>query len=146
MPPASLIPAIRGGGGAEPARTQVVMVVDDDARVREAIVDMLADAGFRAVGFADGREALASLGRTEPDLILLDLMMPSMDGADFLGRLRALEPPCDVPVLIVSGIGRLVQGIAPEQARSQNIRGVISKPVEYATLISEVSYVIGRPR
>ncbi len=147
MTPAHLVPAIRGGGGAdESARTQLVMVVDDDVRVREAMVDMLADAGFRAVGFGDAREALASLGRAEPDLILLDLMMPAMDGADFLVRLRGLEPPCDVPVLIVSGIGRLVQGITAEQARSQNIRGVISKPVEYSTLISEVSYVIGPPR
>src|SRR5689334_16347229 len=114
---------------------QLVMVIDDDARVRAAIVDMLADAGYRAVGFDDAHEALVSVRRVEPDLILLDLMMPGMDGADFLARLRALEPPCDVPVLIVSGIGRLVEGIAREQARSENVRGVISKPVEYATLI-----------
>jgi CheY-like chemotaxis protein len=135
--------AIRGGADAG---TPLVMVVDDDARVREAMVDMLADAGFRAIGFGDAREALASLDRAEPDLIVLDLMMPAMDGADFLRRLRGREPPCDVPVLIVSGIGRLVQGITADQARSQNIRGVISKPVEYATLISEVSYIVGPPR
>jgi chemotaxis family two-component system response regulator PixG len=146
MGDAHLVPAIRGGGAGEPERAQVVLVLDDDTRVREAMVDMLADAGFRAVGVADAREALASVARIDPDLILLDLMMPSMDGADFLVRLRALALPREVPVLIVSGIGRLVQGIAPEQARSQNIRGVISKPVEYATLISEVSYIIGPPR
>jgi CheY-like chemotaxis protein len=125
---------------------QVVVVVDDDTRVRDAMVDMLTDAGYRAVGFGDAREALARLASIEPELILLDLMMPSMDGADFLVQLRAVPEGRDVPVLIVSGIGRLVQGMSPEQARSQNIRGVISKPVEYATLISEVTYVIGAPR
>jgi CheY-like chemotaxis protein len=125
---------------------QMVVVVDDDARVRDAMVDMLLDAGFRAMGFADAREALARLQSLDADLILLDLMMPSMDGADFLVQLRATPVLGDVPVLIVSGIGRLVQGMSAEQARSQNIRGVISKPVEYATLISEVTYVIGPPR
>jgi CheY-like chemotaxis protein len=145
MGEARLVPVIRGGG-ADAGRAQVVVVVDDDARVREAFVDMLTDAGFRAVGFGDGREALGSLGRVDPDLIILDLMMPAMDGADFLAQLRAQPAAREIPVLIVSGIGRLVRGIAPEQARSQNIRGVISKPVEYATLISEVSYIIGPPR
>jgi CheY-like chemotaxis protein len=126
-------------------RPQSVVVVDDDGRVRDAMVDMLLDAGYRAVGFADAREALVRLPSLDADLILLDLMMPSMDGADFLVQLRATPEMREIPVLIVSGIGRLVQGMSTEQARSQNIRGVISKPVEYATLISEVTYIIGPP-
>lgn len=81
-----------------------VMVVEDDLDVRQALVDILEDHGFRAVGMSDGAEALAFLlGAAElPCLILLDLMMPIMDGATFREAQRREPRLASIPVVVLS--------------------------------------------
>jgi len=123
------------------------MVVEDDERFRAAVLDMLAEGGYSAVGFADGYEALARLSATQPGLVILDLVMPSMDGADFLARLRATPGGADLPVLILSGLGEgLLGAIDPAAADDEGIRGVVAKPVRYEDLIARVEDIIGPPR
>lgn len=81
-----------------------VLVVDDHPLTREALVALLSSHGFEIAGdAADGAEAIAAARDTQPDLVLLDLSMPGMDGLSALPRLREAAPRCEVVVLTASG-------------------------------------------
>jgi len=81
-----------------------ILVVDDHPLTRDALSSLLAQGGFDVVGeAADGAEALELARTLAPDLVLLDLSMPGMDGLAALPRLRAAAPRCEVVVLTASG-------------------------------------------
>jgi len=87
-----------------------ILIVDDHPLTREALSSLLRAHGFDVVGIAsDGAEAIVEVGRLQPDLVLLDLSMPGVDGLSALPRLREAAPDCEVVVLTASGteeIGR----------------------------------------
>jgi DNA-binding NarL/FixJ family response regulator len=81
-----------------------IIVVDDHPLTRDALSSLLAQGGFEVVGeAADGSEAIDLAQRLQPDLVLLDLSMPGLDGLSALPRLRAAAPGCEVVVLTASG-------------------------------------------
>jgi DNA-binding NarL/FixJ family response regulator len=81
-----------------------VIIVDDHPLTREALASLLKAHGFDVAGSAsDGAEAIVEAARLQPDLILLDLLMPDMDGITALPRLREAAPNCEVVVLTASG-------------------------------------------
>ena len=84
--------------------SHTVLVVEDDVDIRQALVEILEDHGFKAVGASDGSEALALLASaTElPCVILLDLMMPVMDGAAFREAQRSDPRLASIPVVVLS--------------------------------------------
>jgi len=80
-----------------------ILIVDDHPLTRDALAALLAQQGFEVVGeAADGEEALAAARTLEPDLVLLDLTMPGMDGLTALPRLREVAPAAEVVVLTAS--------------------------------------------
>ena len=78
------------------------MLVEDDRPVREMMARTLAKSGWKVSQAGNGREALELLAREQPDLILLDLMMPVMDGFEFLRRMRAYPEWQGIPVIVLS--------------------------------------------
>ena len=81
-----------------------ILIVDDHPLTRDALAALLGQHGLSVVGTAaDGEEAIAEAGRLHPDLVLLDLSMPGMDGLEALPRLREAAPACEVVVLTASG-------------------------------------------
>jgi AraC-like DNA-binding protein len=97
---------------------RIVLVVDDDPGILELHCRIVEQAGHRAITARDGRAALEVLGHTRPDLILLDLMMPDLDGFAVLDTLRARETTRDIPVIVLTArtldeadIERLNQGV-----------------------------------
>ena len=81
-----------------------ILVVDDHPLTREALASLLRSHEFEVVGVAsDGAEAIDVAKRVHPDLVLLDLSMPGMDGLTALPRLRDAAPDCEVVVLTASG-------------------------------------------
>lgn len=78
-----------------------VLVVDDDPAVLRSIARMVERLGYRAQSATNGGDALELVSRSVPDLILLDMAMPGMNGAEFLDELRPAHP--DLPVVIVTG-------------------------------------------
>jgi DNA-binding NarL/FixJ family response regulator len=81
-----------------------VLVVDDHPLTREALASLLRGHGFEVAGVAsDGAEAIAAAGRLHPDIVLLDLAMPGLDGLTALPHLREAAPGCEVVVLTASG-------------------------------------------
>lgn len=107
-----------------------ILVVEDDDDVRDGIRDILEEQGYRVWTAANGREALERLGVLAPQLILLDLMMPVMNGLEFLSILRQHNTLSDTPVIVVSAWSREAQSIAAQ--------GFLAKPVDLDTLLSMI--------
>jgi CheY-like chemotaxis protein len=111
-----------------------VLIVDDDRDIRDSLVEMLEDHGYHALGAANGREALDVL-RTRGDtpcVILLDLMMPVMDGREF--REEQLKNPAwiGIPVIVISAYGDVA-----DQARALAVDH-LRKPLAMRSLIEAV--------
>jgi CheY-like chemotaxis protein len=81
-----------------------ILVVDDHPVTREPLARLLQFEGFRTACAANGVEALAAVGRERPDLILLDVMMPKMNGVDFLDHLRRDASAAAIPVIGLTGV------------------------------------------
>src|SRR5438309_7879617 len=81
-----------------------ILIVDDHPLTRQALASLLGAHGLDVIGCAsDGAEAIVEAGRLQPDLVLLDLLMPGLDGLSALPRLREAAPGCEVVVLTASG-------------------------------------------
>jgi CheY-like chemotaxis protein len=83
---------------------RIVMVVEDDHLIRQVIAEALEEEGFEVVEAANGKEALEALKQVHPSLILLDLMMPVMDGWEFRRAQLADPSIADVPVVVLSAL------------------------------------------
>jgi len=81
-----------------------ILVVDDHAETRRPLVRLLQLEGYKAQGASNAFEALGMFNQAVPDLILLDVMIPPMDGLTFLMRLREDLRGREVPVIVVSGL------------------------------------------
>jgi CheY-like chemotaxis protein len=79
-----------------------VLVVDDDATVRQLLRRMLESEGYAVLEADNGRAALGALAEARPSVILLDLMMPEMDGFEFVAELRRHEPWRAIPVIVIT--------------------------------------------
>ena len=113
----------------------LIMVVEDDEGIRAALAQALIEEGYLVITAENGRQALDSL-RTGPlpGLILLDLMMPVMDGRAFLG-VRAADPHlADVPVVVVTADTR-----ATYEAHTLDAQAVLAKPLSLQTLLEAVA-------
>jgi DNA-binding response OmpR family regulator len=84
-----------------------VLVVDDEIDIREAVSEILADEGYEVHGARDGAEGLQKARAFHPSLVLLDLMMPGMNGWEFRAA-QANDPDVSqIPVLVLSAFGRI---------------------------------------
>jgi len=110
-----------GGIRGPVAGGPLILIVEDDACVRESLAELLEMEGYRVADARHGEEALAKLATLSPALVILDLHMPVLDGERFLARLRADERLRDLQVVLMSGsasgqaIDRLpVQAVLPK--------------------------------
>jgi CheY-like chemotaxis protein len=108
-----------------------VLVVEDDADLREAIVESLRVEGFDVVSAENGERALAYLrSAPKPAVILLDLMMPRMNGWEFRAVQRADPRLTSIPVVIVSGDGH-----AETSAATLGATACLVKPIDFDKLV-----------
>jgi CheY-like chemotaxis protein len=115
----------------------LVLVVDDDPDILEAISDILEVEGYRVARARHGAEALERVEVERPAVILLDLMMPVMDGVTFAQRLRERPAFCDVPIVVISADGNR-QRAAPVGAA-----GYLAKPFDVDSLLGYVARLCG---
>ncbi len=85
---------------------KVVLVVDDEVDIRQAVSEVLVDEGYGVVSASDGRDALAKTRAIHPSLILLDLMMPRMNGWEFREAQKHDPEVSGIPVVVLSALGR----------------------------------------
>ena len=110
-----------------------VLVVEDDADLREMMAQILTLEGFETDTATDGADALTHLQRADPHphVILLDMMMPRMDGWTFVRRQAQTPAIADIPVVVVSA--------APgEQLRGVRAAAILQKPLNFDELITTV--------
>ena len=115
-----------------------LLLIDDDRALLQLLSQYLEKVGYRVVTAADGREGLRALYDQRPDLAILDIMMPKLDGWTVLERIRELS---DMPVILLTGKGE-------EQDKLRGFRlGVddyVTKPFSFAELAARVSAVLVR--
>ena len=113
-----------------------VLVVDDDPLIRDTMTEILEESGYRVATAAHGKDALHLLRRgPRPDAIILDLMMPVMDGWQFLDAKASDQAISMVPVLIHTAYTAYHDG----QNRHGDVLGVFRKPGDFARMIGVLS-------
>jgi PAS domain S-box-containing protein len=123
-------------------RAMKILAIDDEPVIRESIAAYLEDSGFKVFQAGDGKHGLALFRKQPPDLILLDLRMPEMDGLAFLETLR--QEASDIPVIVVSGTGMLQDAIEALRAGAQDF---VTKPIlDMAVLEHAIQNALERAR
>lgn len=117
-----------------------ILVVDDDRTVLRSLERILGADGYDVTCCSTARSALESIAAAPPDAILLDLMMPAMNGREFLAALRDDLDQADIPVVVITG----VRGIDVKHARSMGASDVIEKPFELDELLNKIALVLFR--
>jgi CheY-like chemotaxis protein len=111
----------------------LVLVVDDDPDILDAICDILEGEGYRVARARHGVEALERVEAEPPAIILLDLMMPVMDGLAFAQALRERPGKEGIPIVVISADGN------PQRAASVAAAGYLAKPFDIDALLSQVA-------
>lgn len=118
-----------------------VLIVDDEPQLRNVVASYLEREGFAVRSAADGREALAELAVKRPDALLLDLMLPHVDGLEVLQRLRAGGD--EVPVIVVSARGTEPHRVAGLELGADDY---VAKPASPREIAARVRAVLRRSR
>ena len=79
-----------------------ILIVDDDPSARQTVVALLENENYELELVEDGFQALQVIGKIQPDLILLDVMMPGMDGFEVCRRIRATPKFAEVPIILIT--------------------------------------------
>ena len=118
--------------------TKLVLVVDDEIDLARVVADTLADEGYAVVLAHDGRVGLVRLREQKTDLVLLDIMMPSPDGAEMLATMRATPAFADIPVVVMTTIeyDTVAASLPPHQ-------GMLAKPFSHRDLLDTVARLLG---
>ena len=123
----------------------LIYVLEDEAPVLMVLVEALTSVGHEVREFGDGQKALDEVDRVVPQLILLDMRMPRMDGFQFLSALRRKPAAKAVPVVIVSGLGdELLRAIDARAAEELGVAGIFAKPFDVPTLLRYVTSILAR--
>ncbi|WP_103342015.1 response regulator transcription factor [Amycolatopsis sp. CA-126428] len=123
--------------------TSRLLVVDDEPTVRELLSAALRFAGFRVTSAATAREAVAAATAEPPDLVLLDVMLPDMDGFEVVRRLRERHPGhgAPVPVLFLTARDRQSDKVT---GLSLGADDYVTKPFDLAELIARIRAILRR--
>jgi CheY-like chemotaxis protein len=126
---------------AAPPPYPLVLVVDDHAESREVCAGLLAQAGFRVVTAINGLDGLVKAMSLRPDVIVMDLAMPDLDGLDCTRQLAASSLTREIPVIVLTAHATAE---AQENALAAGCRGFLVKPLLPERLIAEVGRLGGR--
>ncbi len=118
-----------------------ILLLDDRALNREFLATLLGYYGHTLAEAADGVEGLARVGERKPDLVITDLLMPNMDGEEFVRRLRSDPATKDLPVIIYTATYRVRE--AREIADRISVRRVLAKPSEPKDIVAAVAEALG---
>jgi len=121
------------------ATVQRVLVVDDDQTVSDVVCRYLRHAGYQVGHAADGATALASVAATAPDLVVLDLMLPQIDGLEVCRQLRAR--PDSLPIIMLTALGDEVDRLVGLQMGADDY---VTKPFSPRELVLRVASVLRR--
>jgi len=123
---------------------QNILVIEDNNDIRDTVEDVLRTEGYNVYSVCNGREALLALKKIQgPTLILLDMMMPLMNGWEFLEAQKADAKFANLPVVVVSALGP--EAALIKDSEVVNARAYIRKPIDLNTLMNVVQAYCGTP-
>lgn len=118
--------------------TQVILVVDDEPKVVRLARDYLEKNGFRVITAADGQTALAAARREKPDLVILDLMLPQIDGREVC---RILRRESSVPIIMLTALSEEIDQVTGLEIGADDY---ITKPFSVRALVARVRALLRR--
>jgi DNA-binding response OmpR family regulator len=122
--------------------TNCVVCVEDEPEMIDLVRLILAKEGFEVVGVSGGLEGLATIERLLPDLVLLDLMMPDMDGWEVYRRMKANPTISNIPVIVVTAKAQSIDKVLGLQVAK--VDDYITKPFGPAQLLKSIEKVLAR--
>jgi CheY-like chemotaxis protein len=132
---------LRSAAGMTGAEGELILVADDDADVRELVAFGLERAGYRVVTAADGDEAVEVALERRPDVCVIDVMMPKLDGYEVTERLRAAPALAAVPIVLLTAS---VQEAAVNRGFDAGASDYIKKPFSPRKLLERIAAALDR--
>ena len=114
-----------------------VLLVEDNTRLRRAFASYLRGEGFQVDEASDGEQGLAQMHQTLPDIVVLDLVMPVMDGRTFASACRKDPLLAPVPIVVLSGADELSEAV-----ESVGARAGLAKPIDLDVLAAVVQRIV----
>ena len=118
------------------ANKALILAVDDDEKVLRVIEALLVPHGHTVIPAHDGQEAINMMANTKPDLVLMDIFMPKMDGYNALGIIKNSTATQGVPVVMVTAVGQELNRMLAEQLGAD---GYITKPFKSPELLETIN-------
>lgn len=119
---------------------KIVLVVDDETEIVSVLVKRLTVAGYEVITAKDGMEALEKVSKLKPDLVLLDIIMPKMDGYEVCRLLKFDERSRSVPIIMLTAKTQEVDKDAGRKVRADDY---ITKPFEIDDLLGRIKKLLG---
>src|SRR5437762_5254641 len=132
---------MRHPGEAHPSRSGTVLIIDDEAAIRESLETLLELEGYAVESASSGEEGLARLGDGSFDLVLLDLALPDRNGIDLLAEIHAHDP--HLSVIMITAYGTVENAVRAMQAGASNF---VQKPWDNEKLLADVRTAVARHR
>lgn len=132
----SLLHSLRSTPAAKPDSPKRILVVDDEEAIRKYLTQELESSDYLVTAAASGREALDLLVDEKPDLIIMDLLMPGMDGYKTLADIRRQPAMIDVPVMVLSVMDTVSEGAG------LGIKALMNKPIDSEKLLSHINKLL----
>ena len=124
------------------ANMKIVVCIEDEPEMIMLIKAILNRKGYDVTGAANGREGLETIERLRPDLILLDLMMPGMDGWEVYQKLKASETTRDIPVIVVTAKAQSIDKMLG--LHIAKVDDYIAKPFSPQELVESIEKVLAK--
>jgi DNA-binding response OmpR family regulator len=119
---------------------KTIVIVDDEFGLADVLTATLSDIGFRVLSAANGKQGLSVMAEYPPDLVLLDYMMPLLDGAGVLQAMQADRKLAAVPVIMMSAVPESVVRV-----HCQGYAAFLRKPFDFEVLLKAVERVTAGP-
>jgi chemosensory pili system protein ChpA (sensor histidine kinase/response regulator) len=124
----------------EETEIKTILIVDDDLFIRTGLSDVLTKHGYAVITAKDGIEAFKELTQGNPDIIIIDKVMPNFDGFEFCKLLRGIRKFHPIPIILISG------NMSPEdeeEAMSMGFFDYLQKPIDEVNLVRRIRWALG---
>lgn len=136
-----MVTRVRSPEGANPAARPVVLLADDDEAIAANLSSLLERSGFKVMATTSGTEALVAIERYEPDICVLDILMPGLDGREVLRRMR--QGGRTTPVLLLTQIDGSAERV---MAFEEGADDYLNKPFDPLELVARIRAILRRAR